>query len=127
MIFNADKIDTSDCSVLECVGVMASLGLDVIPRENKWENMFHWSPPTCGGTPEYYIVEIRYATTDTMAFYNIMNPSGPHSIRVAAVDVNNRMSFFSDETFKPRSRYLYGVGHDAESLPCTEQKSIQMQ
>ena len=115
------------CSILECATVLASYGLDVVPQGDKWENKFHWSPPLCGPIPTYYIVEIRYATSDTNAFYTLKNAAGPHSIHVAGVhSPTQRMSFFSTETFKPDTAPLHGISHDTPSLPCNQGTSIKL-
>jgi hypothetical protein len=125
MISTSNKQPLSSCSVKECANVLASYNLEVIPKADKWQNKFHWSPPSCGPIPTYYIVDIRYAVSDTNAFYNIRNAIGSHTIRVAAVNLREtRLSLFSEETNVPDITPLYGINHNTPSVPCTY--SIQM-
>ena len=108
MIAEADSSGElrESCELLSCVQLLAALGMDVIPKEDKWNLNATWEPNDCGAPPDYYIVEVRYAkfgNPETKLY--IENYVGGFGIRAYGVTLSNgivgppSLPTYSDSTF----------------------------
>jgi len=80
---------------LSAAGILAANGWDCLPYPER-RACWSWTKPTTGAPVDHYVVEWRFAVTDTAFWYWLDLPCNTESVRVAGVDSMGRQGVWSE-------------------------------